>query len=215
MDRNVFREDCRFHEIWVVGEFPRDRAIALKSSPVSLLSSLGPHGAIWSTPVQVMACCLMAPSHYLSQCWLIISKILWHSSEDIIIRRFQDTNQQSKIENYIFKITLRSPRDQWVNSLSPERCDRNFNPLHAKFFRENINLYLHFMLFLHIDKTQVVENFPHVRQEPPYSTCIWLNHNQVSFSFTRVLHAINSVKFFTCWICIVFTRENPQNWTWQ
>ena len=27
-----------------------------------------------------MACCLMAPSHYLSQCWLIISKVLWHSS---------------------------------------------------------------------------------------------------------------------------------------
>ena len=25
-----------------------------------------------------MACCLMAPSHYLNQCWLIISKVLWH-----------------------------------------------------------------------------------------------------------------------------------------
>ena len=34
-----------------------------------------------STWVQVMACCLMAPSHYLNQCWLIISKALWHSSE--------------------------------------------------------------------------------------------------------------------------------------
>ena len=38
-----------------------------------------------STLVQVMACCLTAPSHYLNQCWLIISKVLWHSSEDIII----------------------------------------------------------------------------------------------------------------------------------
>ena len=26
-----------------------------------------------STLAQVMACCLMAPSHYLNQCWLIIS----------------------------------------------------------------------------------------------------------------------------------------------
>ena len=34
-----------------------------------------------STWVQVMACCLTAPSHYLNQCWLIISKALWHSSE--------------------------------------------------------------------------------------------------------------------------------------
>ena len=56
-----------------------------------LINSLGPSDAIWhwrswSTLIQVMACCLMAPSHYLRQCWLIISKVLWHSSEDIIIR---------------------------------------------------------------------------------------------------------------------------------
>ena len=27
-----------------------------------------------------MTCCLTAPSHYLNQCWLIISKVLWHES---------------------------------------------------------------------------------------------------------------------------------------
>ena len=47
----------------------------------------------WSTLVQVMACCLTVPSHYLNQCWLTISKVLWHSSDDFIIRRFEDTNQ--------------------------------------------------------------------------------------------------------------------------
>ena len=62
------------------------------------VNSLGPSDAIrcwrsWSTLGQVMACCLTAPSHYLNQCWLIISKVLWHSSEDIITRRFEDTNQ--------------------------------------------------------------------------------------------------------------------------
>ena len=76
---------------------------------------LGPNDAMWrwrswSTLVQVMVCCLTAPSHYLNQCWLIISKVLWHSSQHIIVRRFEDTNQKSKIEDYIFKITLRSPR---------------------------------------------------------------------------------------------------------
>ena len=44
------------------------------------LISLEPSDAIWrwrswSTLVQVMACCLTAPSHYLKQCWLIISKV--------------------------------------------------------------------------------------------------------------------------------------------
>ena len=28
---------------------------------------------------QVMACCLMAPSHYLDQCWLLISEDPWYS----------------------------------------------------------------------------------------------------------------------------------------
>ena len=51
------------------------------------------HSRSWSTLVQVMACCLTAPSHYLNQCWLIISKVLWHSSEDIIVRWFEDTDQ--------------------------------------------------------------------------------------------------------------------------
>ena len=62
------------------------------------INSLWPNDAIWrhgtgSTLAQVMACCLMAPSHYLSQCWLIISKVLCHSLEGIIMRRSEDTNQ--------------------------------------------------------------------------------------------------------------------------
>ena len=49
-------------------------------------NSFGPSDAIWrcrsgSTLAQVMACCLTAPSHYLNQCWLIISNVHWHSYE--------------------------------------------------------------------------------------------------------------------------------------
>ena len=72
------------------------------------LNSLWPSDAIWrqasrSTLVQVMACCLMAPSHYLNQCWLIISNVLWHSSEGIIIQRSQDTNQYTRLKIEFFK----------------------------------------------------------------------------------------------------------------
>ena len=50
------------------------------------LNSLWPNDATWwhraeSKLVQVMACCLTAPSHYLNQCWQVISGILWHSPE--------------------------------------------------------------------------------------------------------------------------------------
>ena len=44
------------------------------------------------------------------------------------------------------------------------------NPLRAKFFRGNMDIYLQFVSFLHIDKTQVVEILPQIRQEPTYST---------------------------------------------
>ena len=40
---------------------------------------------------------------------------------------------------------------------------KRFNPLHANFFRVNINIYLHFMSLLHIDTTQVVGTLPQVR----------------------------------------------------
>ena len=44
------------------------------------------------------------------------------------------------------------------------------NPLHAKFFRGNINIYLHFMSFLRTNKTQIVEVPPRIREGPVYST---------------------------------------------
>ena len=61
------------------------------------LNSLWPSDAIrWqrsgSTLAQVMACCLTAPSHYLYQCWLIISKIQLHPSDGNFTRDTSDIN---------------------------------------------------------------------------------------------------------------------------
>ena len=63
-------------EMWIYSDF---------------LNSLWPSDAIrWqrsgSTLAQVMACCLMAPSHYLNQSWLMISEVQWHSYESNFIR---------------------------------------------------------------------------------------------------------------------------------
>ena len=46
----------------------------------------------------------------------------------------------------------------------------SLKPLRAKFFRGNVDIYSHFVSFLHIDTTQVVEILPQIRQEPTYST---------------------------------------------
>ena len=43
-----------------------------------------------STLAQIMACCLTAPSHYLNQCWLMISEVLWHSPDSIFKENTSD-----------------------------------------------------------------------------------------------------------------------------
>ena len=57
-----------------------------KSHSPSICNSPLPSDAIWwhrsgSILAQVMACCLMAPSHYMNQCWLPISEVLRPSPE--------------------------------------------------------------------------------------------------------------------------------------
>ena len=69
------------------------------------VNSLWPSDAIWrhrsgSTLVQVMAWCLTAPSHYLNQCWLIISEVLWHSTEGNFTWNAQDIYPWHEFENY-------------------------------------------------------------------------------------------------------------------
>ena len=53
-----------------------------------------------------MACCLMTPNHYMDQCWLIISEVLWHSA----------SHKMLKISTFgmSFTITNTSPSGQWV-----------------------------------------------------------------------------------------------------
>ena len=51
-----------------------------------------------SSLAYVRTCCLAAPSH-----WLIINKVLWHSSEGIIWETSGDISVLNKIENSILK----------------------------------------------------------------------------------------------------------------
>ena len=58
-----------------------------------ILNTLWPSDIIWwqgsrSTLAQAMACCLTAPSHYLNQCWLMISEVLWHSPDKNVHRKY-------------------------------------------------------------------------------------------------------------------------------
>ena len=93
------------------------------------LNTLWPSNTIWwyrtgSTMAQAMARCLMAPSHYLKQCWLNDHEscfFLWHSSTPLEVLR------NLVLRNLIHSMCLHghdtlkitpSPRGQWVQKLS-------------------------------------------------------------------------------------------------
>ena len=50
-----------------------------------------------------MAFCLTAPSHYLNQCWLIISNVPWHSSQGSITRQCEDTINKTRLKIAVLK----------------------------------------------------------------------------------------------------------------
>ena len=84
---------------------------------VIVLNSLWLSDTIWwhgsgSALVQVMACWLTAPSHYLSQCWHLITEVLWYLPE----RNFSASAQLVFcITSLKLNITTTSPMGQWVN----------------------------------------------------------------------------------------------------
>ena len=63
---------------------------------------------------QAMAFCLTAPSHYLNQCWHIISKVHWHSSQWNFMRYLSHQSQKLAWKSLRLKISFNSPRDQCV-----------------------------------------------------------------------------------------------------
>ena len=80
------------------------------------INSLSPSDAIWwqwswTTLAQVMACCLMAPSHYLNQCWRIISEVYWHSGNQLM------TISQEMPQPSITKISLKNTYQKFHSNL--------------------------------------------------------------------------------------------------
>ena len=67
-----------------------------------------------STLAQIMACCLASSSHYLNQCWLIMSKVLGHFPEGNFTGNVQGSCSWYEFENCPFEVTATSPSGQWV-----------------------------------------------------------------------------------------------------
>ena len=60
---------------------------------------------------------LTVPSHYLNQCWLINSEGQWQSPDGDLTRDASAMNYYNQLENYLPKISFKSPRGQWVKNI--------------------------------------------------------------------------------------------------
>ena len=119
--------------------------------PEWLVDSLWPSDDIWchwslSTLIQEMAWCLMAPSHYLNQCWIIISEVLWHSPWDNFTGNAQDEMN--------VKITLRlQPHVLGPMSKCPQHCIVTSNQAQLQIWIHSLHTGLHTYLLrkLHLN----------------------------------------------------------------
>ena len=89
-----------------------------------------------SSLAQVMACCLMAPNHYLDQCWLII-QIGFCGTQTNFTGSVQDIKSWNEFEKYTGKVTSMCLSAQWVKWLAPGRYGNNLKRLIFKLIVQN------------------------------------------------------------------------------
>ena len=130
---------CSVAVTW--GHFQKEEVllniICKKFLYIALLTRCGlvtPYGdRSGSALAQVMACCLTAPSHYLKQCWLIISQDLWHLPEDNFRWNGQYIYPWYEFENHWFKVTATFPWDQWVKMTTTSHSDQGVKARNGKY----------------------------------------------------------------------------------
>ena len=94
-----------------------------------IIDSLWPIDTIWqhrsgSQLAQVMACCLMAPNHYLNQCWLNISCI---HPRAISQKMCKICWQKFSFKIWVLKIIMHLPGDSESNTRSTKNKHCNHN----------------------------------------------------------------------------------------
>ena len=115
-----------------------------------LCNSLWPSHAIWrQTSGSALACSVTASSHYLNQCWHIISKVnfiptlVWLQ----IHKRYVGHQSLKLALNYLSKISSKFPRGQWDNLHHLYWCLRTFVLMHTT----SLMVYTHTSAYTYFD----------------------------------------------------------------
>ena len=114
-----------------------------------------------STLALIMAWCRQATSHYLSQRWLRSTSPYGVTRPQWVKRATIKTMKLTSLQTVTMIHHEKYPIGMSKMACSVSQC--TFNPLRAKFFRVNLNMYLHFMSFLLIDMTKALKILPQIR----------------------------------------------------
>ena len=135
-------------------------------------------------------------------------QILWHSSERNfigIIISAPDNNLKNEFENQTFKITLTSPRSQWVNSLRPR------------------NVYMHQWTGSALDQIMACSAPSHYMNQCWFIVDwnLWKNYSEILikiriFSFKKMNLKMSSAKWWPCCLgCNVLIMATSLYCSWR
>ena len=112
---------------------------------------------------QVMAWCLTAPSHYLNQCWLMISNcVLWHSLESNFTRSTHefDLKPVFRLELHTCTCTTIPPRGEWIKSFHRKWIAEKYIFVYSPFPPMSV-IWCRFLKF-HLKKDKIPYNYQRV-----------------------------------------------------
>ena len=121
-----------------------------------------------------MACCLTAPSHYLNQCWLIISEVLWHSPKGNFKGNAQNINPW-------YEFLVDSNSNSLLYQQPPTWHSVYFFVLHLTNTGNNTNIRHSDMADKMSPKSEKLPNLPDKMLEECYGTKIVISHHQLLF----------------------------------
>ena len=100
------------------------------------------HHWTWSILIQVMACCLMAPSNYLNQCRITISMVMCHPFTGNNTQNAYESNHYIAFQNYILK-KITFPRGQGgghnITVYTAYQQQRSYSELTKVNFNDSMN----------------------------------------------------------------------------
>ena len=143
-----------------------------------------------STPIHVMACCLMAPRHYMGQSWLLINEFLWHSPAGNFTKKFKDFTLKN-----ILKFTHLKPANGKDSII---------------MFKIYITKFVQFFMHSRDPFTHIFPGcFTDTANEVPPRICTRLTGNKTYHRLCAWIKDVLYVTYFSNWIQRVFFNSPP------